>query len=57
MLRHPFFSDNIVASLFEWKQELVKDLLEPTARIQKHISSREELVKDKVSHSVYLDAF
>jgi len=48
---------NIVTSLFEWKQDLVDELLEPTTHILKHISSREELFKDKVSHSVSLDAF
>ncbi|KAG2638041.1 hypothetical protein PVAP13_2NG563340 [Panicum virgatum] len=38
---------NIVTSLFEWKQDLVDELLEPTTHILKHISSREELFKDK----------
>jgi len=39
---------NIVTSLFEWKQDLVDELLEPTTHILKHISSREELFKDKL---------
>lgn len=46
----------IITSQFEWKQQLVNEL-ESTARSQKHISSREELIKDKVSHLVYLNAF
>ena len=49
------FFDNIVTSMFEQKQELVNELLEPTTHILKHISSREELIKDKVSHLVHLD--
>jgi hypothetical protein len=44
----------IVTSQFEWKQHLVNEL-ESASNNQKHISSREELVKDKVSHLVYLD--
>jgi hypothetical protein len=44
----------IVTSQFEWKQHLVNEL-ESTSNNQKHISSREELAKDKVSHLVYLD--
>ncbi|TVU29847.1 hypothetical protein EJB05_21435 [Eragrostis curvula] len=37
----------IVTSQFEWKQQLVNEL-ESTSNNKKHISSREELVKDKV---------
>lgn len=37
----------IVTSQFEWKQQLVNEL-ESTARNQKHVSSREELVKDQI---------
>ncbi|KAF8693322.1 hypothetical protein HU200_038711 [Digitaria exilis] len=37
----------IITSQFEWKQQLVNEL-ESTARSQKHISSREELIKDKI---------
>ncbi|CAL5057883.1 unnamed protein product [Urochloa decumbens] len=37
----------IVTSQFEWKQQLVNEL-ESTTRKQQHISSREELVKDKI---------
>jgi hypothetical protein len=37
----------IITSQFEWKQQLVNEL-ESTARNQKHVSSREELVKDQV---------
>lgn len=39
----------IVTSQFEWKQQLVNEL-ESTTHNQKHVSSREELVKDQVSH-------
>jgi hypothetical protein len=46
----------IVTSQFEWKQQLVNEL-ESKARNQKHVSSREELVKDQVTHCVYLNAF
>jgi L-lactate permease len=44
----------VVTSQFEWKQRLVNEL-ESVSNSQKHISSREDLVKDKVSHLVYLD--
>lgn len=37
----------IITSQFEWKQQLVNEL-ESTARNQKHVSSREELVKDQI---------
>ncbi|XP_072149379.1 uncharacterized protein [Setaria viridis] len=37
----------IVTSQFEWKQQLVNEL-ESTTRNHQHISSREELVKDKI---------
>ncbi|KAG8070919.1 hypothetical protein GUJ93_ZPchr0006g46139 [Zizania palustris] len=37
----------IVKSQFEWKQQLVNEL-ESTSHKQKHISSRGELVKDKI---------
>ncbi|CAN6244564.1 unnamed protein product, partial [Urochloa humidicola] len=37
----------VVTSQFEWKQQLVNEL-ESTTRKQQHISSREELVKDKI---------
>ncbi|XP_066318577.1 uncharacterized protein [Miscanthus floridulus] len=37
----------IVTSQFEWKQQLVNEL-ESKARNQKHVSSREELVKDQI---------
>jgi hypothetical protein len=43
-----------ITSQFEWKQHLDNEL-ESASNNQKHISSREELVKDKVSHLVYLD--
>jgi hypothetical protein len=46
----------IVTSQFEWKQQLVNEL-ESKARNQKHVSSREELVKDQVTHFVCLNAF
>ena len=46
----------IVTSQFEWKQQLVNEL-ESKARNQKHVSSREELVKDQVTHCVYMNAF
>ncbi|KAK3158107.1 hypothetical protein QOZ80_2AG0133000 [Eleusine coracana subsp. coracana] len=37
----------IVTSQFEWKQQLVNEL-ESKSNNQKHISSREELIKDKI---------
>uniref|UniRef100_A0A0A9GNS6 Uncharacterized protein n=1 Tax=Arundo donax TaxID=35708 RepID=A0A0A9GNS6_ARUDO len=37
----------IVTSQFEWKQQLVNEL-ESVSHSKKHISSREELVKDKI---------
>ncbi|CAD6250785.1 unnamed protein product [Miscanthus lutarioriparius] len=37
----------IVTSQFEWKQQLVNEL-ESKAHNQKHVSSREELVKDQI---------
>ncbi|GJM85175.1 hypothetical protein PR202_ga01603 [Eleusine coracana subsp. coracana] len=43
----------IVTSQFEWKQQLVNEL-ESKSNNQKHISSREELIKDKVSFLLYL---
>lgn len=46
----------IVTSQFEWKQQLVNEL-ESLSHKQKHISSREEFVKEKVSHFVYLVFF
>jgi hypothetical protein len=45
----------IVTFQFEWKQHLVNEL-ESTARNQKCISSREEFVKDRVNHTLYVDA-
>jgi hypothetical protein len=41
----------IVTSQLEWKQQLVNEL-ESTSHKQKHISSRGELVKEKVSYSL-----
>jgi hypothetical protein len=45
----------IVTFQFEWKQHLVNEL-KSTARNQKCISSREEFVKDRVHHTLYVDA-